>query len=131
MTGILLSPGPVVTRKAARGTSRAFLHGLSKAKFNLASTRLQAANLGELIREQRIDIFIKRAPDEAAAILNLKENADLCTAVEFSEKYQMPSPAAISEKMQTMLVEKGYVPREHFIPRVDQFEIYKSEFSLD
>ena len=63
---------------------------------------------------------MKGTPVEAAAILGLEENSDLCLPHEYAERFSLPPPASITLKIQNLLVNQGYVAREYFTMKQEQ-----------
>ena len=92
-----------------------FLLSVTKSKFVNAAQRLVSANLGTLMQvTKKLQIFIKRTPDEMAPLLQLPEIGDLCTISEYSNRFNLAPPATITKKMQKMLIDKGLVKAEYF-----------------
>ena len=120
-TAILLSPGPVSSRLTTRSMSSAFQVAIKKANFMSAASQLQANGLGTLVVLSSISsgahVFVKKTPAEMALALQAPENVDLCSIEEFEERFNMPPPAYINERIQEGLVREGLVPQEHFKER--------------
>ena len=120
MTGILLSAGPVTTLKSVQRTSRMFLLSVTKSKFVNAAKRLVSANLGTLAQvTKKLQVFIKRPPDEMASLLQLPEIEDLCTISEYSDRFNLAPPGTIKKRLQEMLIDKGLVKAEYFKEKED------------
>ena len=115
MSGILLNAGPIATQLSVRKISQTFVVTVTKAKFEKAAQRLQAANLGRVVQlRTNSSVFIKWKPEKMHHLLALPENADLCTVEEYTTRYYMASPASIKEKTKAALVELGEVAADAF-----------------
>ena len=119
MSGILLTPGPVVNFSSMRSTRRVFLHSVNKSKFDNAGNKLKAANLGNFISVQyqnkmKLSVFLKKHPDEIREDLKSEENKDLCSIEEYSAKYFSPSPAGINDRLKRILVSLGLLSQDAF-----------------
>ena len=117
MAGILLNAGPIATQRSVRKISKTFVVTVTKAKFEKAAQRLQAANLGRLVflrSNSALGVFIKLKPDEIRHLLVLPENADLCTIEEYTMRYNMLPPASITPAIKTTLVNLGEVGPDLF-----------------
>ncbi len=115
MTGILLTPGPVCNMQVVHSMSRVFMSSVNKSKFLTAAQRLEAASLGTLVSVSGGgDIFVKKVPEETCRMLQVKENQDLCTPDEFQFRFDLPTPAVISWKVQGSLIQMGMVAPHHF-----------------
>ena len=118
MTGILLSPGPVSTVRVVQSLSGVFMSSVNKSKFLLAANRLEAASLGSVVILKSVSskchVFVKKTPAEMSQLLQLKENEHLCTAEEFQYRFELPTPAVVSQKIQRELVQMGLVAAEYF-----------------
>ena len=118
MSGILLSPGPVSNVRVVQSLSGVFMSAVNKSKFLAAANRLEAAGLGSLVTldaiSNRCQVFVKKSPAEIYELLQIKENQDICTFDEFRERFDLPTTARISQKVQEALVQMGLVPPECF-----------------
>ncbi len=115
MTGILLSPGPVSSHQVVRSLSRQFMSSVLKAKFDMAANRLVAASLGSLVTVLNGQhIFVKKVPEEAAQFLQQQENQDLCTIDEYQHRFNLPTPAVVTPKIQGALAQMELVPAHFF-----------------
>ena len=114
---ILLSKGPVSTRMTTRNMSTSFQVAIKKSNYMFAATQLEASGLGNLVVLKSIysaHIFVKKTPAEIAPILQAPENAWICSLEEYEERYNMPPPSYINEKMKNALVDEGLVRPEDF-----------------
>ena len=116
MTAILLTPGPVATKTTVKGLSRIFNNAINIPKFLAAARKLQDIGLGSLASSSGkfSNVFVKKPPEEAGHILVSTGNEDLCSAVEYEERFKLPSPSTVSTRMRTYLIESGSVPRQYF-----------------
>ena len=119
MAGLLLTAGPVATRKSVNGLSRMFRFLVTSAKFEAAASKLQEAHLGHMVSLKgsavawKGNVFIKKPPAEARQIL--ESNAALCvTLEEYTQRYHMPTPASVTPKIKAGLVQLGLVPSTLF-----------------
>ena len=115
-SGLLLSPGPVSVLQAVRGLSGVFHNAVTKQKFLMAASKLEAANLGSLVVLEVISrqchVFVKKPPsEEVEAVVN---SEDLCSYGEYVQQYMVASSKAISEKIKQHVVLMGLVPAEVF-----------------
>lgn len=114
MSGILLTPGPISTRKAVKSLSSVFNLSVTKTKFEAAAKNLVTANLGtnlsDLGSKHSFTIFLKKKPDEIREFLQLPENADLCSIEEYIERYHLKTPSYnIPGKTLGVLLQRGIV----------------------
>ncbi len=116
MAGVLLTAGPIATRKSVNGMSRTFRFLVTAAKFEAAANKLQANDLGQLMGVPGANrVFIKKPPALARSLLQSELNAGLCvTPEEYQVRYYMPTPASVSSKIKESVVSQGLVPRELF-----------------
>ena len=117
MAGILLNAGPVATQRSVRKISKTFVVTVTKAKFEKAAQRLQAANLGRVVflrSNGALGVFIKLKPEEIRHMLALPENTDLCTIEEYTMRYNMSPPASITPTIKATLVNIGEVGPDCF-----------------
>ena len=131
MSGILLAPGPIATRLNVKNMSPAFQLGVSKAKFMLAANQLQDAGLGSLVVLDKISskayVFVKKPPGEMRALLESEEH--LCNIEEYEDRYNMPTPASVTQRMKACLIEKGLLQQE--VMKVVLYSNVKSETPED
>ena len=115
---ILLSKGPVATHLTTRNMSTNFQVAIKKANYTFAATQLESSGLGNLVVLKSISnsthVFVKKTPAEIAPILQAPENAWLCSLEEYEERYNMPPPSFINERMKEVLIGKGLVRPEDF-----------------
>ena len=118
MSGILLTPGPAATRKAVKSLSQVFNLSVTKAKFEAAANKLHAANLGMFmtnVGNNRVNLFLKKSPEEARDILLMAENSDLCTPEEYEQRFRLKTRSySLTSSTVTYLVKSGFVSADHF-----------------
>ena len=118
MSGILLAAGPVSTRITVKNLSPAFNLAVNKTKFLAAAKQLEVANLGNLMLLEDISrtthVFIKRHPVEVEGILLQPCNQDLCTPIEYAQRFSAYAPTTITDHMKKCLVKRGLVPPDAF-----------------
>ena len=121
MTAVLLSAGPVSSHLTTRNMSSSFKVAVNKARFLSAANQLQSAGLGMLVVLENISrnahVFVKKPPVEMAPILQMPENADMLSVDEYQQRYCLPVPSYITEKMIESVVCQGLVPPDHFRQR--------------
>ena len=118
MAGILHIPGPIATKITVKGLSRVFNNSVNIPKFVAAAKKLQDMGLGTLTSSsaQKLgDVFIKASPEEVRPILQMRENADLCTPLEYERRYRRRPPSTVSDKLKGKLVQLGLVPEHLFL----------------
>ncbi len=131
MTGILLSPGPVSSLQVVRSLSKQFMSSVLKSKFLLAANRLESASFGSLVAvSNKRNIFVKKVPEEAAPLLQIKENQDLCTIDEYQLRFGLATPAVIDPKVQSSLVQMGLVPAPFFKQKEKRIKYEKPSWDL-
>ncbi len=98
MSGILLLPGPIATSISVKQSSKLFLFALNKSKFETASNKLEALNLGKLVylHGKFSPVFIKKLPSEMGPLLAREECQDLCSLEEYSGRFEMVPPKSIT-----------------------------------
>ncbi len=117
MTGLLLSAGPIATLNSVKKSSRIFLFSVSKNKFEIAANRLQSLNLGTLqyLRSgNKAPVWVKKLPVEVAPILAQGGCDDLCNVEEYAQRFELPCPMSVTEKMKDAMVAMGLVSPELF-----------------
>ena len=110
MSGILLAPGPVATHKAVKSLSGVFNLAVTKTKFETAAKQLESCNLGRLITVPGRGkvVFVKRNLEEASQVLQLPQNANLCTVGEYKMRYDLPVPSYnLAPKVLQSLLQMG------------------------
>ena len=110
MSGILLAPGPVATHKAVKSLSGVFNLAVTKTKFETAAKQLESCNLGRLISVPGRGkvVFVKKNVEEALLVLQLSQNADLCTVGEYKMRYDLPVPSYnLAPKVLQSLLQMG------------------------
>ena len=112
MAGILLSAGPVSTQISVKRTSHVFVFSVNKSRFEAAARKLETANFGTFgfLKGNQTGFFLKKRPEEVGHLLQMNDNADLCTSEEYSERFHLNPPASITPKIKTSLVNQGLVP---------------------
>lgn len=127
MTGVLLAPGPISTRLTVKNMSPAFKLAISKAKFLSAAKHLQDACLGSLVVLEKVSsqahVFVKKPPDEMCVLLQAETHRHLCTDEEYKERFEMPTPVSVTDKMQQCLIEMGLVESSWFRNRKSLYKL--------
>ena len=111
MAAILQAKGPIVNRQVVRGGWR-FLRHLKSQPYLSACSQLQILDFGSEITLNTSQFFLKRPPDQVASIL--AEYPELCSLDDYTERYSMPTPAVIAEKVRLKLINSGKVPPDLF-----------------
>ncbi len=116
--GILITPGPVATRKAVRHTKKKLIY-VTCQQFIDAAKALEQRNLGSLVNVQTsskslgLPVFLKKTPHEAESALNMYP--EFCDVETYTMKYQKGSSKAISFQLRARLVSMKLVSPEHFM----------------
>ena len=123
MAGALLLNGPVVTMESLKKSSSVFLLAVNLSKFEAASNKLQALNLGSLryLRGNKFPVFVKKTPSDIAPYLTQGECEDLCSLEEYTERFNLPAPNSITRNPRApnlveTIVSMGLVAPELFQP---------------
>ena len=89
---------------------------VTKEKFETAGRRLEAAQMGVFgyISGKALGYFLKKTPEGIRPFLLMEDYRDLCTMVEYSERYRLAPPASITDNMKRSLIYQGLVPTEFF-----------------
>ncbi len=118
MTAVLLSAGPVSSHLTTRNMSSSFKVAVNKARFLSAANQLEAAGFGSLVILDSIShsahVFVKKTAAEVAAVLQTPEHSGMCSVEEYEQRFNLPTPSYITEKMQDTLVQMGLVPQQYF-----------------
>ena len=121
MTAVLLAAGPVSSHLTTRNMSSSFKVAVNKARFLSAANQLEAAGFGKLLILDSISrsahVFVKRTASEIAGLLQMPEYSGMCSVEEYDQRFNMPTPSYITDKMQEALIQQGLVPQQYFKQR--------------
>ncbi len=111
---ILQSAGPVTTFTTTKYNNR-FLHNSNfhVTHFSEAAKALQSLGLGDVAAIGKCEVFIKKLPIDAAAILNM--NIDLCHPQYYEERYNQPLSRLVSLDLRHRLAAAKLVPKQLLI----------------
>ena len=117
MAGILLVQGPMAVHKAVKNMSQAFNLAVNKAKYLSAATQLQDAGFGTLVVLSQISAnthaFIKKEPKEIEHLL--QQNTDLCSLLEYNQRYWTQAPTTITTAMKDQVIKMGLLSTSNFV----------------
>ncbi|XP_072015273.1 uncharacterized protein [Amphiura filiformis] len=114
MAAILLTPGPVCSYHSFTQSGPQSLRSITRKEYDFATNTLEMNNLGIQVGVQsgyvtRL-VFVKQAPSLAEPILQRSSN--LCTAQEYTGRFQCKVPLKINANIRKQLVEMNYVTEE-------------------
>ena len=109
MIGVLMFPGPVVTKRSFKQSAGRKIRGIVDSEFVMALERLETDGCG-VIKKLRASVNAKREIVVFVKLEELPEEITLVSRDEYRKKFQLPIHKAISEATKTQLQEKQLLP---------------------
>ena len=110
MIGVLMFPGPTVTKRSFKQSAGRKIRGIVDSKFITALERLEKDGCG-VIKKLRASVNARRETVVFLKLEDLPEKVTLVSPDEYRKKFQLPIHKAISEATKTQLREKELLPR--------------------
>ncbi len=109
MIGVLMFPGPVVTKRSFKQSAGRKIRGIVDSEFLTALERLEKDGCG-VIKKLRASVNARRETVVFVKLEELPGEIALVSRDEYRKKFQLPIHKAISEATKIQLQEKQLLP---------------------